>query len=260
MNLVLDIGNTFAKLALFDNQKLQAIYRVRSSSNGQDTSDERDEHLSSASLSEKLQYVLDNYLISRAILATVKELDEATSLLLSTVSFPLITLSSNTPLPIGISYKTPHTLGADRLAAAVGAYTLAPGKDLLVIDAGTAITYDFVSHEGIYNGGNIAPGMYMRLKALHEFTGKLPFVTADGATPFIGEDTETAIRSGVIWGILHEIKGYIANYREKHPNLLVFLTGGDAKRFVTPQESCIFADDFLVLKGLNAILSFNSTL
>jgi len=260
VNLVLDIGNTFAKLALFENQKIQTIYRVSNPLDEQTSSDKKEKNTSSESLSEKLQYVLHNYLISSAILATVKELDEATSYILSNAPFPLITLSWHTPLPIKISYKTPHTLGTDRLAAAVGAYTSAPGKNLLIIDAGTAITYDFVSHEGIYYGGNIAPGMYMRLKALHEFTGKLPFVTADGATPFVGEDTETAIRSGVIWGILHEIKGYIANYREKHPDLLVFLTGGDAKRFVTSQESCIFADDFLVLKGLNAILSFNSTL
>lgn len=260
MNLVLDIGNTFAKLALFESKEIQTIYRVKNSLDGSISSTEKEEHSSSGSLSEKLQYILDNYDISNAILATVKELDESVSLLLSNAPFPLITLSPQTSLPIQISYKTPHTLGTDRVAAAVGAYTLAPGKNLLVIDAGTAITYDFVSCEGIYCGGNIAPGMYMRLKALHEFTGKLPLVSADGAIPFTGEDTETAIRSGVIWGILHEIKGYIANYREKHPDLLVFLTGGDAKRFVTPQESCIFADDFLVLKGLNAILSFNSTL
>ncbi|MFA6872740.1 MAG: type III pantothenate kinase [Bacteroidaceae bacterium] len=260
MNLVLDIGNTFAKLALFEGQEMQIIYRVSNSPDGLISSNKNDEYYFSESLSEKLQYVLDNYDISSAILTTVKELDENVSLILSKILFPLITLSPQTSLPIRISYKTPHTLGTDRIAAAVGAYTIAPGKNLLVIDAGTAVTYDFVSSEGIYYGGNIAPGMHMRLKALHEFTGKLPLVSAAGATPLIGEDTETAIRSGVVWGILHEIKGYIANYREKHPDLLVFLTGGDAKRFATPQESCIFADDFLVLKGLNAILSFNSNL
>ena len=103
-------------------------------------------------------------------------------------------------------------------------------------------------------GGNIAPGVEMRLKALHEYTSRLPLVNKDGAIPSLGCDTETAIRSGVIRGICHEIDGYITEIREKYPNLLVFLTGGDEKTLKNRIKSCIFADKYLVAKGLNRIL------
>jgi type III pantothenate kinase len=144
----------------------------------------------------------------------------------------------------------------DRLAAAVGAYMQVKGN-VLIIDMGTAITYDFVDSEGNYRGGNIAPGMQMRLKALHDYTARLPLVAAEGAHPHLGEDTETAIRCGVIDGIRYEIEGYLRQFFLKYHNLSVFFTGGDELYFEDEIKKRIFADKLLVLKGLNEILSYN---
>ncbi|MDR2860026.1 MAG: type III pantothenate kinase, partial [Mediterranea sp.] len=126
-----------------------------------------------------------------------------------------------------------------------------------VIDAGTAITYEFIDAKGQYHGGNISPGMQMRFKALHHYTERLPLIQSDGDAPPVGVSTETAIRSGVLKGIEYEMMGYITKFRDKYPDLLVFLTGGDAFSFDTRVKSIIFADKFLVLKGLNRILNYN---
>ena len=176
---------------------------------------------------------------------------------LEQLSFPVIRLTHETPVPIKNLYKTPETLGADRLAAVIGANAIRPNRDLLIIDAGTCITFDFIDKHGQYHGGNISPGMEMRLKALHAFTAKLPEVTADGETPTYGDSTETAIRAGVYHGIAFEIEGYIRQLQKNYPQLLVFLTGGDRFSFDTNLKSSIFADSFLVLKGLNRILAYN---
>ena len=167
---------------------------------------------------------------------------------------PVIWFGSNTPTPLTIKYRTPGTLGSDRLAAAVGAWDKTPEHNLLVIDSGSAITFDFVDRNGNYHGGNIAPGIRMRLKALHDYTACLPTVDKEGDTPSIGYDTETAIRSGVIRGICHEIEGYIGEFKEKYGDVFVFLTGGDEKTLINHIKSRIFADKYLVAKGLNRIL------
>ena len=127
-----------------------------------------------------------------------------------------------------------------------------------MIDAGTCITYELLDAAGCYHGGNISPGLQMRFKALHQFTGKLPSVSAEGPLLEIGKDTETAIRAGVLKGIEYEITGYIMALKHKYPELLVFLTGGDDFSFDTNLKSIIFADRFLVLKGLNRILNYNN--
>jgi type III pantothenate kinase len=167
---------------------------------------------------------------------------------------PLLWFNSTADTPLDIAYRTPGTLGSDRLAAAVGAWDIQPGKNLLVIDAGSAITIDFVSRDGTYHGGNIAPGIKMRLKALHQFTGRLPMVEKEGDTPTFGYDTETAIRSGVLKGIAHEIDGYIEETRSKYGDIFVFLTGGDENSLKNMIKSRIFADKYLVARGLNRIL------
>ena len=166
-------------------------------------------------------------------------------------------LTMSTPIPLRNAYSSPETLGMDRLAAAVGAWFLNPGHDMLVVDAGTAVTYDFVSADGTYRGGNIAPGIGLRLKSLHEHTGALPLVSAQGSIPQFGNDTETAIRSGVINGIRHELEGYIAEISFISPSLLVFLTGGDAEFFDIKAKSSTFAVPDLVLLGLARIAEYN---
>ena len=165
--------------------------------------------------------------------------------------------TADTPIPIRNAYSSPKTLGMDRLAAAVGAWSMQPGHDLLVVDAGTAITYDFVSADGTYEGGNIAPGIELRLNSLHEHTGSLPLVQAIGDTPLFGRDTETAIRSGVINGIRKELDGYRNELCSIYPSLLVFLTGGDAEFFDIKAKSTTFAVPDLVLRGLARISEFN---
>lgn len=166
-------------------------------------------------------------------------------------------LTADTPIPVTNAYSSPHSLGMDRLAAAVGAWSMKPGQDLLVVDAGTAVTFDFVSADGIYKGGNIAPGIELRFRALHEHTGALPLVQSQGDVPMFGYDTPTAIRSGVINGIRKELEGYVNELRSIYPSLLVFLTGGDAEFFDIKAKSTTFAVPDLVLRGLARITEFN---
>jgi type III pantothenate kinase len=166
-------------------------------------------------------------------------------------------LTADTPIPVTNAYSSPRSLGMDRLAAAVGAWSMKPGHDLLIVDAGTAITYDFVSADGVYRGGNIAPGVDMRFRSLHEHTGALPMVDRNGDIPIFGNDTFTAIRSGVMVGVRHELEGYIEELGSLYPSLLVFLTGGDAESFDIKAKSTTFAVPDLVLRGLARIVDFN---
>ena len=196
--------------------------------------------------------------IKKAIVSSVIGLSDAIKAEFEVLDCPIIWFDSRTSTPLTIKYLTPETLGSDRLAAAVGAWDRAPGNNLLIIDSGSAITFDFVDHNGNYLGGNIAPGIKMRLKALHDYTACLPNIEKDGEVPYIGYNTETAIRSGVISGICHEIEGYIEDFKEKYGNVFVFLTGGDEKTLINHIKSRIFADKYLVAKGLNRILQEHS--
>lgn len=194
------------------------------------------------------------------IIGTVRDLTVSEAEAFSRLPFPVLRFSPDTPVPITNRYRTPETLGGDRLAAVIGASSLKPGKDLLIIDAGTCITYEVIDARGNYWGGNIAPGMQMRLRALHEFTARLPLVEAEGEVPGMGYNTETAIRSGVLRGMKYEIEGYIKSMRSKFPHLQVFLTGGDHINFDTNIKNSIFTDRYIVPRGLNKILDYNSPL
>lgn len=238
LNLIIDIGNNSAKFFLFYGE--QIILHTRKEKE----------------YSETLSQWKEQFDIKRAIVSTVVDLSPEQKREIESIGCPVIWFSNNTPMPIEIKYRTPHTLGCDRLAAAIGAMYEAPNRNLLVIDAGTAITIDFVSKEGCFCCGNIAPGIKMRLKALNSFTNKLPLVSKDGEVPTLGYDTDTAIRSGVIRGVCHEIDGYINEFREKYGDVFVFLTGGDEKTLINNIKNRIFADKFLVAKGLNRILAY----
>ena len=240
MNLVIDIGNTVAKLAAFDGDELKEVVF--------------DSNRTLAQLPEFCK----RYPFERAIAVTVVDLEGAVARSLEGLPFPVLWLDKDTPLPVQNLYETPQTLGYDRIAAVVAANACCPGRDLLVIDAGTCVTYEFVDAQGRYHGGNISPGMQMRFKALHHLTGHLPLVSAEGRMLPMGKDTETAIRAGVLKGMEYEIEGYIRRMKHKYPELLVFLTGGDDFSFDTNLKSIIFADRFLVLKGLNRILGYNN--
>lgn len=239
MKLIIDIGNTVAKLVAFEEN--EPIEEVRTSGD---------------TLSELPDFINKHH-FERGIVGSVREISPKIQEKLDTLPFPIMHFTPQTPVPIGNKYRTPQTLGSDRLAAAVGASTLQPKKDLLIIDAGTCITYDIIDARGNYWGGNIAPGMHMRLSALHEHTAKLPLVSAEGPVPGLGYDTETAIRSGVLRGMKYEIEGYIRSMRSKYPHLTVFLTGGDKILFDTAIISSIISDKYLVSRGLNRILDYN---
>ena len=240
MNIIVDIGNTTAKIALFNGNEMVDVIVEPNYSLG------------------CLEKLCAKYSIERGIVATVIDLNEQVQADLATLSFPLLWLNHKTPLPVVNLYETPETLGYDRMAAVVGANEQFPHNDILVIDAGTCITYEFIDSKGQYHGGNISPGMQMRFKALHQFTGRLPMVDANGRQLPMGRDTETAIRAGVLKGMEYEISGYIQSMKHKYPELLVFLTGGDDFSFDSSVKSVIFADRFLVLKGLNRILNYNN--
>ena len=241
MNLTIDMGNTRVKYAVFDG--------------GTVVSDGCSEEFDEA--------VIDRILaahpgITQAIVATTRgPVDDTVALVRRRIG-RCLRLSPQLPLPIRNGYTTPETLGEDRLAAAVGAASLYPGRNLLIVDFGTAITIDQVSADGVFRGGNISPGMQMRYKALHQFTGRLPLIDSNGRKLPMGRDTETAIRAGVLKGMEYEISGYIEAMKHKYPELLVFLTGGDDFSFDSSVKSAIFADRFLVLKGLNRILNYNN--
>lgn len=240
VNLIIDIGNTVAKVALFEGATMVNV--VYDSNESLDC----------------LEHICTEYPIDRGIVATVINLNERVSRQISKLSIPLLWLDKDTPLPVINLYETPETLGYDRMAAVVAANEQFPGRDILVIDAGTCITYEFIDSQGQYHGGNISPGLQMRFKALHQFTGRLPLVAPQGCTLALGKDTETAMRAGVWKGIEYEISGYITAMKHKYPEVLVFLTGGDDFSFDTNVKSVIFADRFLVLKGLNRILNYNN--
>ena len=229
LNLIIDIGNTKAKIAFFDGGEIVDIVAESNQSLG------------------CLKAFCSKYPVEQGIVATVIDLSEKVLADLAALPFPLLWLNHQTPLPVVNLYETPETLGYDRMAAVVGANEQFPHRDILVIDAGTCITYEFIDSKGQYHGGNISPGMQMRFKALHQFTGRLPLVDTNGRKLPMGRDTETAIRAGVMKGMEYEISGYIESMKHKYPELLVFLTGGDDFSFDSSVKSIIFADRFLVL-------------
>ena len=239
--LIVDIGNSSAKIALFDGDTLIEQLCV-----------------SHEALPETLRRKATDTTIRAAIISSVIPFSPEVEDAISTLPFPCLRMSAQLKMPFHIAYKTPETLGPDRLAAVAEAYAQQPERDLLVIDAGTAITYDVLTADGTYHGGQISPGITMRFKALHHFTGKLPLVDREGERTPIGNTTETAIREGVLQGVNKEIEGYIHEYTTKYPRLFVFLTGGDAFLLDNSVKSRTFADNLLVTKGLNRILALNN--
>ena len=236
-NLCIDIGNTRAKFAVFDDAQVIDNWTIP---NDKDFFiDDRFERIDGAMMCSTIDV---NEKMLEAFLQLNCPIHEI--------------LSWQTPIPVENLYSTPQTLGMDRLAAVVGAFALHPNNDILVIDNGTAITYDFVNASGQYLGGNISPGVALRFKALHSFTARLPLVEEEGEKPPFGISTSTAIRCGVLDGVRHEIEGTINEMIVKYPNLLVFLTGGHGFDFDVSLKKRIFADKLLVLKGLDRILRY----
>jgi len=205
-----------------------------------------------------LRKLLNKFSPSYGILCSVAEINPEVTELLESSLLKFYVLDHTLKLPVQINYKTPQTLGKDRLSAVVGAWRDHKDKNILVIDSGTAITYDFLDASNVYRGGNISPGMTIRFKALNKYTKHLPMLDEQGDLPKLGYDTETAIRAGVVGGIIKEMDAYINEYKEQFPDLLVFLTGGHSFYFETKLKNSTFADGNLVLTGLNEILNYQN--
>ena len=238
MTLSIDIGNTRSKLGIFEQGELhyKAIFECLTVSN--------------------LQAVLANHFIETCIYSTVAGIDADVKSWLDN-AYPTLELQSTTRLPFKNKYKTPQTLGKDRLAAVAGALALYPEENCLVIDAGTCITYDILTEKKHYLGGNIAPGLQMRLKAMHEFTNALPLVSLAPLRDPIGKTTEHALQNGGLWGTVLEMQGLIDWCADEFGSINVILTGGDANFFANHLKREIFVHQNLVLLGLNKILNHN---
>lgn len=237
-NLVIDQGNSTAKVALFEDDRLVEHHRH--------------ERL----MPIHLEDIAKGRHIDAALYCSVTHHGEDIVVSLRTIADRVYELTSMLPLPVTIGYTTPTTLGRDRIAAVAGAHALHPGRNVLVVDAGTAITYDRLTADGEFTGGNIAPGLWMRAEALRSMTSRLPYVDVetDGDVALWGTDTVNAIKAGVVRGAV----GEITYYRSLLPDdAIVMLTGGDAARLAPLLECEAEVDPMLVCKGLNSILKYN---
>ncbi|MFH1004139.1 MAG: type III pantothenate kinase [Bacteroidota bacterium] len=246
MNLVIDLGNTLSKVALFNENDLSKKISFKNLTKEKlKILCRKHPKIKNVILSSVIDhpkkisdFLKDNFISSR------KKRDSI-----------FIELSYKTKLPLENLYRSPKTFGKDRLAAAVGANMMFRNQNVLVIDAGTCIKYDFVNAKNQYLGGGISPGIEMRLKALNKFTDKLPLINYKSFDKLIGQNTKESILSGVINGVTEEVHGIISRYKKQYPNIKIVFTGGYSNFF--EKINNIFVDPFLVMKGLNHILNFN---
>ena len=239
MNLIIDIGNSRVKWAVFDQQQL-----VHTKISEEELSPENiDDFMTQYGVPQKV------------ILSTVRPYPEKINDYLHRKVIRFVRLDHQTPVPIKNCYLTPRTLGLDRLAAAVGAIDRFPGHNLLIIDAGTAITFDVITASNEFLGGNISPGMTMRFQALHHYTRQLPLLQPSDELSLIGTTTSTAIINGIQNGILFEVETYINQLKEKFGQLKTIITGGDSKRIANHLNKNVYLDMNLTAKGLNRILN-----
>ena len=239
MNLIIDQGNTLFKVALFNDNKLVKCNKFKYS-----------EEI------EFINWVKENYDFKiNVIIGSVVN----TKLDLSQLHIKnIIYLNNKTKTPIKNKYKTPKTLGLDRLSNAVAAWSIKPNSNSLIIDMGTCIKYDLVNNKGEYIGGNISLGLNMRYKALEYYTDQLPLIKKQPLNVNYGTDTESSILCGVQLAIINEINGFISLYKSKFSDLTIFMTGGDTKHFEKYFKNAIFANSKLTLIGLNEILKYNA--
>jgi len=238
MNLLLDFGNTRIKAAVFNANQILA----------------KASFLNETALYEWLSKF---HGVQNCLIGSVTKAHENVFLKLNQ-QFKTQVFKADTPLPLTNNYKSALTLGSDRLAASMGAFTVCPDKHVLTIDAGTCIKYNFVNEQNEYLGGAISPGINMRLKAMNAFTSALPLVELDkNYEQLIGTSTSESLLSGALIAAASEIDGMIERYQEKFPYLIVFITGGDADYLCKQVKSRFFANPDLIMIGLNSILNFN---
>lgn len=242
MNLVIDIGNSSIKAAVFDDGEIVAHV-----------------HVEEAEWQSALAQLCERGVVERALVCSVSEIPSGLLDFVSGQGAQTHILGLATRLPYINKYRSPQTLGADRMAAVAGAMMLWPKQNLLVVDVGSCVTYDVLRYDDGYSylGGTIAPGLRMRLLAMHEHTARLPLVEAAGETPVVGYDTPTAMRSGALHGIEYEIRGFHNQLIERYGAVKLVLTGGDAALVKENSGLHDAEDDLLVLRGLDYILRYN---
>ncbi len=242
MKMVIDVGNTRTKIALFKDDSIIVNESVKSN------------------FSSLLSKLVSLYGTPSSCIVSKVSMNDADLMaaLEPVINSNLLFFRSGLVLPVRVMYKTPETLGNDRLANACGAWALRPDNNILIIDLGTCIKYDFVSAQGIYQGGSISPGLIMRYKALTRFTSQLPYYKPVELFPdLIGQSTEGAIRSGVENGMLSELNDIVLRYKELFDQTQIIITGGDHARFADKLKSPIFVAPNLTLTGLKVILDHN---
>ncbi len=241
MNLIIDVGNTYVKLAVFKNNNIIDKYKV-----------------DGENLLKTLKTIKKEYdTIQKAIISSVGNLDKS---ILNYINnhFVALILNKQTKLPFKNLYTTPTTLGKDRIALVSASVEQYSKNNVLIIDAGTCITYDFINIKNEYIGGAISPGIRTRYKSLNNLTENLPLLDTEIPNNIIGDSTNSSIHSGIIHGIIYEIEGVINKYKSEYSDLTIILTGGDANFLSKQLKSSIFANSNFLLKGLNYILQFNS--
>ena len=239
MNLVVDIGNTRIKFAIFENRKLVI-----------------DEKIESGIFLTKVKELFEAFpKIDNAIISSVKKLDKEADVLSLFCKVHVLSHTSKTPFKN--SYATPNTLGVDRIALVTTAFYDYQRKNVLIIDAGTCITYDVINNYGEYLGGAISPGLLMRYNAMHNQTDGLPLLRPNELLDFVGNTTESSMHSGVVNGTTQEVDGVIEQYNQRFKDLTVILTGGDAHFFAKRLKNSIFANSKFLLEGLNYLLEYN---
>ncbi len=240
-NILIDRGNTYCKVCISDDGVLSDLQLYRELSED---------------ILESFCDVPEGVALNGVYCGVGKEERYAIDFLKRRCDL-FISLDAKTPLPIEVKRYDREQIGADRLASAIGAYSLAKtDHEILVIDMGTAITYERISAKGEYLGGNISPGPQTRASSLNQATARLPLLSVEEEWSQWGENTSTAILDGVMQGVLYEIEGYIREMQNNHPNSNIFLTGGYASYFVNKLKSAIFVEPNLIMVGLNRLLEY----
>lgn len=240
MNLIIDVGNTRVKLALFKDEQLCHI-----------------ENVTHDSMELRALELIQKYGVKRGIISAVIFLEKKQIERISD-EIELLELHSGVNVPFQNEYGTPKTLGVDRIALVAAAIDAFPKQNVLVIDAGTCITYDFVNAQKVYSGGAISPGIQMRYDAMHKFTSKLPQLNVSEEVELLGSSTSKSMHSGVVNGVIGEIDYFVRKYKEKNSLLTVVLTGGDSIYLANKLKIDIFAHPNFLLGGLNKILIYNN--
>jgi type III pantothenate kinase len=239
ITLCFDFGNTRKKVAVFNKAELDKVVVLKD-----DTE-------------ESIQQLIDEYKPQRSILSSVIEHNPGMETLLA-ANTAFHKLSHLTKLAFTTPVGKPETIGADRLALCAAAVRFYPTKNNLVIGMGTCITYNFINKYHEFLGGGISPGLEMRLRAMSQFTAKLPLIKPSANVPLMGYDTNTNLLCGAVLGMAKEIDGFIDAYKEKYGNFNVVLTGGDIVYLASHLKNKIFADPDLIFKGLYAISEVNN--